>query len=120
MRKFDGFECRRRKLATLSLAQASSFQRISDVLQHRHVRPDRVRLERHAEVTTMRRHEGAGCDIDDGAVADRNVTGIRLLKPRHAAQCRGLAAARRPEMLSGRYGCLSATGPRSSEATYFW
>ena len=76
---------------------APVLQRIGDILAHRHMRPDRVRLEHHAEIAQTRRHEHAPRRRGDHAFRHRDLAGSRMLKPGDAAQGRGLAAPRRPE-----------------------
>ncbi len=75
----------------------ADLQRIGDVLCHRHVRPDRIALEHHADVALIRRQEnsfGLRC-VGDPSDADR--AGIDAVKAGDAHERGGLAAARRPE-----------------------
>ena len=76
---------------------AAHAQGIGDVLEHRHMRPDRIGLEHHAEAAPLRRHENARGRIADDFVADADPAAGILLKAGHHAQRRGLAAARRPQ-----------------------
>src|SRR5947209_10649524 len=90
------------RLITRHLAMA---QRVVDVLAHRHVRPDRVGLEHHADIARTRRHVHATLRRRDFIAADRDRAGGRLLQAGNAAQRRGLAATGRPEQhddLAGR------------------
>ena len=70
-----------REPLALGLGHAAAFERIGDVLDHRHVRPDRVGLEHHAEIALVRRHEHAGGDVDHCAVADRDASAVGLSRP---------------------------------------
>jgi hypothetical protein len=70
-------------------------KRERDVLEHRHVRPDRVRLEHHADVARVGRNEPTGPRQHRVVETDR--AGLRTLEARDAPQRRRLPAARRPE-----------------------
>ena len=70
----------------------ADFQRIGHVLAHRHVRPDRIALEHHADVALLRRQEdalGLGC-VDEPADAD--AAAVDAVQAGDAHQRRGLAA----------------------------
>ena len=64
-----------------------------DVLEHRAVRPQRVRLEHEAEPALLRRQVDAARGVEENALADRNRAGVRPLQAGDGAQQRGLAAA---------------------------
>ncbi len=70
------------------LAQAQSE---GHVLEHRHVRVERVVLEHHGDVPVLRR------DVIDHALTDHDLAAGDLLEPGDHAQCRALAAARRTD-----------------------
>ena len=56
----DELQRRRRRVSRISGGwPAADAQRIGDVVEHRHVRPDGVGLEHHAEPAVVRRHEDA-------------------------------------------------------------
>jgi hypothetical protein len=84
-----------RSLAAAVLAPV--LQRIGHVLAHRHVRPHGVGLEDHADVALARAHQDAALGLRHDAVADRDAAARRMFQTRHAAQGRGLAAARGAE-----------------------
>src|SRR6185312_12007654 len=69
--------------------------RVADVLGDAHVRPQRVRLEHHADMAVL------GRDVDVGAaddqIADPDRAALRSLEPGDQAQQRALAAAGRTE-----------------------
>src|SRR5206468_2998812 len=67
--------------AALHAAQA---ERVGDVLEHVHVRPYRVRLEDHAEVTLVRRHEHPPRHRGDDAPAQRDLARVGMLESGHA------------------------------------
>ena len=77
--------------ADLVARELSLLQPEGDVLFHRHVRPQRVVLEHHADVALPRR--GAG----DVPAADEHLSMLVLVEPGDQAKERGLAGARRPE-----------------------
>ena len=72
-------------------AHALDAQPERDVLEHAHVREQRVRLEHHVDVPLGRRH------VRDVAAAQQDAAARGLLEARDHAQRRRLAAARRPE-----------------------
>ena len=74
-------------------AVARDLERKGDVLEHRHVRPDRVGLEHHADAAVARRHMDALVGVAYDLVGDDDFSGLRTLKAGEAAQRRGLAAA---------------------------
>ncbi len=75
----------------------ADFERERRVLEHVHVRPDRVRLEHHAEAAAVRSDEHALCRRVDDALVHGDLAHARLLQPRDRAQRRGLAAAARSQ-----------------------
>ena len=72
-------------------------KRESRILEHRHVRPDGVRLEYHAQPAPVRRHEDAALRRVHDIAADRDFPLPRPFKAGDGAQRGGLAAAARPE-----------------------
>src|SRR5690606_5091378 len=62
-----------------------------DVLEHGHVREQRVALEHRVDGSLE------GSQLRDILTADEHVTGRRVFQPRHEPQGRGFATARRPE-----------------------
>jgi hypothetical protein len=64
-----------------------------DVLEHRHVRPDRVRLEHHAEVAPIRRNVDPVAAREHRSVIDGDFAGVGGFQAGDALQRRGLAAA---------------------------
>jgi hypothetical protein len=83
-------------LAHLRRWAPSDLQRIGDVGEDRHVGPDRVGLEDHADLAALGRHEEAGRGVAHHAIADDDASGVVLLEPGHHPQRRCLAAAGRP------------------------
>ena len=83
-------------LALAELAPADP-QRKRGVLEHRHVRPDGVRLEYHAQPAPVRRHEDAALRRVHDIAADRDFPLPRPLQAGDGAQRGGLAAAARSE-----------------------
>src|SRR6266851_591677 len=75
----------------LSAADAPQFQAVTDVLRHRHVRPERIGLEHHRDVALVRRQPG------DVAAANRYRAAYYGDEPANGAQQGGLAAARRSQ-----------------------
>ena len=84
-------------LISRRLIDAAALQREGDVLRHRHVRPDRVGLEDHAEAALVRRHERRGRRVEHGAAVDDDPARVRPLEPGDRAEHRRLAGARRAE-----------------------
>ena len=80
-------------VADLLLGQPAHLERKGDVLEHVHVRPDRVGLEHHAEVALVGRDEDPLARRVDEASGDLDLARGRLLQPGDRAQRRGLAAA---------------------------
>src|SRR5262249_4188745 len=72
-------------------------QRKGDVLEHGHMRPDRIGLEHHTNVAVVRRDPGAVVARVNRAAAYLDFATIGLLEARDAAQDRRLAAARRAQ-----------------------
>ena len=68
-------------------------ERERHVLGHRHVRPDRIGLEHHADRALLDRHVHARLRVEQRPAVDRDHAVVRRLQPRDAAQRRGLAAA---------------------------
>ena len=102
-------------LGDLLLALAPDAQAVRDVLEHRHVRPDRVGLEHHREAALLGRDVHALRRRIDGGAADADLARARLLQPRDGAQRRGLAAAGRTEqrqLLAGLHGKADAAHRR--------
>jgi hypothetical protein len=82
--------------------RAADPERIGDVIQHVHMRPDRIRLEDHSEVAPVSRHENVPCGVGEYRAAHDDPAGVRLLQAGDAAQRRGLAAAARTEQREER------------------
>ena len=78
-------------LPDLGLGHAPHAEPERHVLEHRHVRIQRVALEHHGDIAVLRR------DIVDDAAADADVAVRHVLKARDHPQRRGLAAARRAD-----------------------
>jgi hypothetical protein len=72
-------------------------ERVADVLAHRHVRPQRVRLEDHSDVPFVRRDVRAPRGVEDRAVAERDRALFGRLEAGDAAKRGGLAAPARPQ-----------------------
>jgi hypothetical protein len=72
-------------------------ERIRDVGEDRHVRPDRVGLEHHADLPALRCHEESPGGIADDAVTDGDAAGVVLLETGDHPERRRLAAPRGPE-----------------------
>jgi hypothetical protein len=70
---------------------AADPQRVGDVVEHGHVREQRVVLENHGDIA------GAGRQRGHRARADAHLAGRRRLQPRDRAQQRRLPAAGRAE-----------------------
>src|SRR3546814_14764195 len=92
----DAVERRHHPLFGLGLAHAAQLEAVGDVLRHRAMRPERIRLENEADVARFRRHGDTLVAVPHDLVADAAVTDLRLLQPRDAAHARGLSAPRRP------------------------
>ena len=69
----------------------AQLQAVRDVLGHRHVRPQRIVLEHHADAALVRRH------VVDHAIAETDLARVRRVETGQEPQQRGLAAARRTE-----------------------
>ena len=74
----------------LRLRDALRLEREADVRAHRHMRVERVVLEHHCDVTVDR------VEVVDDHVADEDLAGGGTFEAGQHAQCRRLAAARRP------------------------
>src|SRR5258708_5424226 len=72
-------------------------QGVGDVVEHRHVRPDRVALEDNADVALLGRHEQIAFGGADQAIAQPDLTVIWLLEPGDHAQRGRFAASARPK-----------------------
>ena len=70
MRHLDDFERLRGAARDLRLAQPATLERVGDVLEHVHVRPDRVGLEHHAEVAPVRGHKDVRLGLSDNLIAN--------------------------------------------------
>ena len=73
----DQAQRRHDALLDLGLGDVPHAQGIGDVVEHRHVRPDRVGLEHHAELAQVGRHEQAGRRIAHHAAADHDPSRCR-------------------------------------------
>ena len=78
-------------------AHAAEPQRVGDVVEHGHVRPDRVGLEDHAEVALVRGHEEPARDRGHDPAAQGDLAGVGIVEACDEAQSRGLAAAARAQ-----------------------
>src|SRR5262249_43311525 len=78
-------------------ALARDAQRKGDVLEHRHVRPDRIGLEHHADAAIAWRNEHAVIDVAYRFTRDDDLARLGSLEASEAAQGCGLAATGRPE-----------------------
>jgi hypothetical protein len=72
-------------------------QREGGVGEHVHVRPDRIRLEHHAEAALVRRHEHASAPGIDDRVGHGDLAADRTLQAGNRPQRRRLAAAAGPQ-----------------------
>src|SRR5579859_4345958 len=77
--------------------RATYSERIGDVLEDGHVRPDGVALEDHADVALFGWHEQVALGATDLPGAQPDLACIRLLEAGNRAQRGGLAAAARAE-----------------------
>ncbi len=75
----------------LTLGQPADLQAVRHVVEHGHVRIQRVVLEHHGDVALGR------LQFVDHAIADPDLAAGDRLQAGHHAQQRGLAAARRPD-----------------------
>ncbi len=78
-------------------AETRDLQRERDVLKHRHVRPDRIALEHHADIAFVRCNEGGRIGRRHDAAADRDRAAVGALQAGETTQRRRLAAAARAE-----------------------
>src|SRR6266513_4574194 len=81
-------------VASHDLAQLES---IRNVVIHRLVRPQRIRLKDEPEVTAFGGNVDARRAVEEALLADLDRTFVRLFEARHRTQQRRLAAARRTE-----------------------
>ncbi len=65
---------------------SSNLQRVSDVFAHRHVGPQRVGLEDHADVALVGRNVDPGRRIEDGVVLERDRPALGCLEAGDAAE----------------------------------
>src|SRR5439155_13800019 len=72
-------------------------QGVADVLADGHVRPERVGLEDHPDVTLVGRDVDPARGVEDGAVAERDLPLLRRLEAGDATERRRLAAPARSE-----------------------
>src|ERR1051325_9118744 len=72
-------------------------ERIGDIFEHRHVRPNSVGLKHHADRPSVRRHVNALGGGEDRLAADADAADIGALEAGDAAELRRLAAAGRSE-----------------------
>src|SRR5215218_6053025 len=84
-------------LLDLTLAGALHAQAVGDVLEHAHVRPDRVALEYHRQLALFGQHVDAPLRREHRLAVDHDLARDRRLEASDAAQRRRLAAARRAE-----------------------
>src|SRR5690606_13872672 len=84
-------------LGDLVRLAADRAQRIGDVIEYRHVRPERVGLEDHVDAAPLGRHKDAALGREDDGTVDLDLAGIWALKTRDAAQQRGFTATGRAE-----------------------
>src|SRR5690606_34202320 len=68
-------------------------QRVRNVLEHAHMRPERVRLEDHAEVAALRGQTEPAVAVEHRSAVNLDAARVRLLESRDRAQQRRLAAA---------------------------
>src|SRR5262249_61247867 len=89
--------CTTNRLFNCHYLLAPHAQAIIDVFEHRHVRPDGIRLEHHRQTAFL------GWDVDiarqriDRFSIDANFASCRLFEPGDGTQSRRLTAARRPK-----------------------
>src|SRR5262249_55305206 len=81
----------------LRVPYAGHAEREGNVVEDRHVRPDRVALEDHADAAPVRGEEGPCATVSDHLGADPNPSCIRSLKAGDTAQRRRLPAAGWPQ-----------------------
>nr|WP_245723573.1 hypothetical protein [Microbacterium humi] len=81
----------------VGLVRAADVERERQVLLRRHVRPERVGLEDHAEVAFLGGHVDALLPVDECAVADRDAPVGGVFEAGDAVQRRRLPAAARTE-----------------------
>ena len=81
----------------LGLVDLPDFQRISDVLGHRHMRPNSVTLEHHTNVALLRRQEQAFGRRGIDHITDADTSAINAVQSRNTHQGGGLATTRRSQ-----------------------
>ena len=84
-------------LADLGGGDLAQLQAVADVVGHRAVRPERVRLEDEAEVASLGRDLELLAGVEDRPVLDPDRAAVRRLEAGDGAQERRLAAPRRAE-----------------------
>ena len=89
--EFENARCLFDARLDIALGQAANLQAIRHVVEHAHVRIERVVLEHHRDVAL------GGLQFVDDAVANPHLATGDGLQARHHAQQRGFAAARRPQ-----------------------
>ncbi len=89
--ELDLLEHRMHALLDLGRGHLAQLQAVADVFADRHVRPQCVVLEHHADATLVRRH------LVDAPIVEADLAFVRRVEAGDQAQQRGLAAARRAE-----------------------
>ncbi len=87
----------RTRAAVSAPVHLAQLEPVGHVVEHGLVRPQRIRLEHEPEIAALGRHVDLRRAVEDHLVADPDRARGGHLEPRHRAQQRGLAAARRPE-----------------------
>src|SRR5690606_30183972 len=77
--------------------ELTAAERIEHVLEHRHVRPERVGLEDEADAPLLRRHRDPGARRADDPRADPDLAAVGVVEPGDEAKRGALAAAARPD-----------------------
>ena len=80
-----------------ALLDAASLERVADVLADGHVRPQRVRLEHHADVALVGRQVDPAVGVEHRGRAEADLAGARRFQAGEAAQRGRLAAPARTE-----------------------
>ena len=83
--------------ATTLPRDLADFQRERHVLGNRHMRPDRVGLEHHADVADVGRRHDAAAGRRDRLARDSDLAAVGVLEAGNAPQGRRLAATRGAE-----------------------
>ena len=92
-----GFQRAHDRFLDLRFLHLFDFQTECDVLEHRHVRPQRVALEHEVEPALTGRFIERGVRVDDRLVVDRHGAVLRLFETGNNAQRGGFAAAGRSQ-----------------------